>query len=79
MTYRQTPIDRRIARDTKRNRQAAKRDQRREARRDRPHGEGAPVAWELSTTVPPDQYPSAYDTSNPIVAGVGRALSRGLQ
>jgi hypothetical protein len=38
-------------------------------------GERGPVIdWSLNT----QQFPSAYDDSNPIVAGVGRTLSRGL-
>jgi hypothetical protein len=38
---------------------------------------GAPIDWSATTTGA-EQFPSAYDDSNPIVAGVGRTLSRGL-
>jgi hypothetical protein len=60
------------------NRKADRRAQREAERADRvARGEtGAPIDWSASTTVA--QFPSAYDDSNPIVAGVGRTLSRGL-
>jgi hypothetical protein len=78
LNYGATRADRRFARETKRATKAAKRELRREARHDQPKGNGVPIDWEASTTGRPAQFPSAYDDSNPIVAGVGRTISRGL-
>jgi hypothetical protein len=63
-----TRADRRLARSTKR----------RETRRERPKGEGAPVDWSLNTS---GQFPNAFPAvnGNPIVEGVARTLSRGLR
>lgn len=74
----QTRADRRLARTIKQAMKDAKRAERREARRERPKGLGPEIDWSLSTTIPPQQFPSAFDDSNPIVAGVGRTLSRGM-
>jgi hypothetical protein len=59
------------------NRKADRRAHREAEKADRvARGEkGAPIDWAASTV---RQFPSAYDDSNPIVAGVGRTLSRGL-
>jgi hypothetical protein len=39
---------------------------------------GPAIDWDATTTGA-EQFPSAYDDGNPIVAGVGRTLSRGLR
>lgn len=59
-------------------RKAARREQREAEKAERvARGEkGAPIDWEASIV---RQFPSAFDDSNPIVAGVGRTLSRGLR
>ena len=49
VNYGSTRNDRRLAREAKRATKAAKRDLRREARQERPKGQGAPIAWELAT------------------------------
>lgn len=68
-----------MARADRAERKAARREQRKVEKAERiACGEkGAPLDWAASTTVPPQQFPSAFDTSNPTVAGVGRTLSRG--
>jgi hypothetical protein len=70
-------IERRQNRDAKHVRQLAKRELRREAKRDRPN-QGAPIDWSASTTGA-QQFPSAFPNTHPDVVGIGRTLSRGLR